>query len=339
MLIRMMRLGPACLAALTVTVLIGLAAPPRAAAAANVEYGLTDDAWLLDGSGTLESKLARLDALGVRVVRFTLRWDQIASSKPGSPTDPSDAAYDWTADDAVLDGLRAHGIDVVLQLVGAPTWANGGLPANYAPSSADDVRGIRDSRGPQILVGAPLADLERAEPGAVGSVRQRLRCTPRGCSIPRMLAIHTVIPGAQVAGGGTAPRGSSRRRLTCRLAARHARGARKAGRVRAQPVSARPEARDAAQRRLRAMHDDHDGDDRQAGRSRDAELPARPHLADGVRLPEQSARPPARHLADLPGALRRRKAPTSPTAPRASISSSTFCTATSRRSPASRAGS
>jgi len=43
------------------TVLIALAgavlAPPRAVAATGVQYGLTDDAWLLDGPGTLESRL------------------------------------------------------------------------------------------------------------------------------------------------------------------------------------------------------------------------------------------------------------------------------------------
>src|SRR5664279_6518135 len=112
------------------------ALPARANAASGVKYGLTDDAWLLDGPGTLESRVERLDALGVRIVRFTLHWDAIARSQPAAPTDAADPAYDWTTDDQVLDGLRAHRIDVVLQLVGTPGWANGGLPANYARTSA-----------------------------------------------------------------------------------------------------------------------------------------------------------------------------------------------------------
>src|SRR6202142_2048833 len=109
---------------LAAALLLGLATAPRATAATGVKYGLTDDAWLLDGPGTLESRLTQLDTLGVHLVRFTLHWDQIAASEPTSPTDPADPAYDWAADDVVLTGLHAHGIDVLLQLVGTPSWAN-----------------------------------------------------------------------------------------------------------------------------------------------------------------------------------------------------------------------
>src|SRR3954469_4916264 len=110
-------------------------AAPQAQAAPGVQYGLTDDAWLQQGPGSLQSRLAQLDKLGVRVVRFTVRWDGVASSKPAAPTDPTDSAYDWTAPDAVLDGLRAHGIQPIVQLLGTPAWANGGRPSNYAPTS------------------------------------------------------------------------------------------------------------------------------------------------------------------------------------------------------------
>src|SRR4051812_39732200 len=97
------------------TVVLTLAAAPHASAASGITYGLTDDAWLLHGPGTLESRLARLDTLGVQVVRFTLRWDQIARTRPAAPTDPADTAYDWREQDMVLGGLRAHGIEVVIQ--------------------------------------------------------------------------------------------------------------------------------------------------------------------------------------------------------------------------------
>src|SRR4051812_27867379 len=94
-------------------IVLSLVAAPQAAAAPGVKYGLTDDAWLLHGPGTVDARVARLDTLGVRVVRYTLRWDQIARTRPTTPADPSDAAYDWSSVDTVLDSLRGHGIDVV----------------------------------------------------------------------------------------------------------------------------------------------------------------------------------------------------------------------------------
>ena len=94
-----------------------------ATAAHDIQFGLTDDAWLLNGPGTLDSRLQQLSNLGVQVVRFTLNWNQIARTPPADPTDPTDPAYNWTTEDPVLDGLRTHGIDVVLQLLGSADGA------------------------------------------------------------------------------------------------------------------------------------------------------------------------------------------------------------------------
>ncbi len=183
-------------------------APQRAAAATGVKYGLTDDAWLLNGPGTLESRLTRLDDLGTQVVRFTVRWNEVAPTKPADGADPADPAYHWTSDDAVLNGLRDHGMTVVLQLVGTPGWANGGGAANVAPTSA-----------------TPFADFATAAALHYPWVKkwliwnepnQRLWLRPTSPVIytirllnPAYRAIHATIPGAQVAGGGTAPRGST----------------------------------------------------------------------------------------------------------------------------------
>jgi hypothetical protein len=208
MLIGMARFVVACFATAVAAMLVLAFATPRASAASSVKYGLTDDAWLLNGSGTLESRLTRLDTLGVGVVRYTLHWDQIASSQPASPTDPADPAYDWTNDDAVLDGLHAHGIDVVLQLVGTPRWANGGLAANYAPTSATPFRAFAAAAAHKYSWVRRW--LIWNEPNQV----RWLRPTTPAIYTSRLLnpayaAIHAAIHGAQVAGGGTAPRGST----------------------------------------------------------------------------------------------------------------------------------
>ena len=105
-------------------------------AAPGALYGIQDDAWLVHGPGTLESRLDELDRLGVDVVRYTLRWDAIAETRPASARDHRDFAYDWSGADAVLRGLRRHGIQPLVTLYGTPRWANGGFAPNRAPSSA-----------------------------------------------------------------------------------------------------------------------------------------------------------------------------------------------------------
>ena len=183
-------------------------APSRAAAATGVQYGLTDDAWLLNGPGTLESRLARLDRLGVQVVRFSIRWDQVAHSRPVTPTDPADPAYTWGKNDSVLDGLRTHGILVVLQLVGTPGWANGGQPSNFAPTSSTvfgDFATAAANRYSWIkrwLIWNEPNQVRWLRPTSAAVYTTRLLN-------PAYLAIHAAIPGVQVAGGGTAPRGST----------------------------------------------------------------------------------------------------------------------------------
>ena len=74
-------LAAACLAAAT------------AGAARDVRFGVKDDAWLLYGPGTLASRLTQLDRLGVDIVRFSLRWDDIAVRQPLDGRNPRDRAY------------------------------------------------------------------------------------------------------------------------------------------------------------------------------------------------------------------------------------------------------
>jgi hypothetical protein len=197
-----------CIPLALAAVVLALATAPHASAAPGVKFGLTDDAWLVNGPGTLESRLGKIDLLGVRVVRFTLRWDQIARTQPTVPADPSDAAYDWTAVDPVLDGLRQHGIEVVLQIVGTPAWANGGKASNYAPTRSATFGAFASAAAHQYPWVRKWVIWN--EPNQV----RWLRPTTAPIYTVRLLnpayaAIHSAIRGARVAGGGTAPRGSS----------------------------------------------------------------------------------------------------------------------------------
>jgi hypothetical protein len=173
-----------------------------------VQFGLTDDAWLQDGSGTLASRLASLNGLGVQIVRFTLNWNTIAPSKPTNAASPNDPAYDWTSSDTIVNALRTHGIGVVLQIVGTPSWANGGLGPSYAPTSAATFGSF--ARAAALRYPWVKRWLIWNEPNQARWLR------PTSASVyttrllnPAYAAIHRAIPGAQVAGGVTAPRGST----------------------------------------------------------------------------------------------------------------------------------
>jgi hypothetical protein len=78
--------------------------------------------------------------LGVGIFEDTLAWAQIAPTQPAHPTNPRDPAYHWPAEvsQAVYQARRFH-IRVMLQIFGAPPWANG-HHANqaWAPKNPQD---------------------------------------------------------------------------------------------------------------------------------------------------------------------------------------------------------
>ncbi len=183
-------------------VLVGLAAlalPAGATASPSVRYGIQDDAWLEWGPGTLDQRLAQLNALGVEVERVTVDW---------RATEPRRGAYDWSRPDLLLHGLHAHGIAPLVTLYGTPGWANGGRGENWAPTSGATFAAFARAAARRY----PFVHLWTIwnEPNQ----RRWLRPTSPAVYVQRLLnpayaAIHAVSVGSQVAGGVTAPRGSN----------------------------------------------------------------------------------------------------------------------------------
>ena len=93
-----------------VCVVAACVAAGSAQAAKGIQYGIQDDAWLESGPGTLDQRLATFKRLGVPLVRFTLRWSDIARRRPKNPTSPRDRAYNWHRPDRVLRGLHRYGL-------------------------------------------------------------------------------------------------------------------------------------------------------------------------------------------------------------------------------------
>ena len=237
--------------AVVLAALLGLAQP--ADASRYVRYGLQDDAWLVYGPGTLDERIAELDRIGVELVRFTVNWHEVEKVR---------GKRSWGSADAVLEGLREHGIAPVVTLYGAPRWANGGRAPSWAPTSGSTFAAFASAAAKRY----PWVKqwLVWNEPNQ----RRWLRPTTPSTYVTKLLnpaytAIHRATPRRQ---GRRRRDGSARVDRWCLargLDSRHGLGEGAPGRVRAQSLSAAA-ARNAFDRRLRALRDDHDGDARAA---------------------------------------------------------------------------
>ena len=242
-------------------------------ASTGVRYGIQDDAWLEFGPGTLDQRLATFKRLGVPIVRFTLRWNEIARRRPKQPTSPRDPAYDWRRPDRVLRGLRRYGLTPVLTLVGTPGWANGGRAPNFAPPRPRDFRRFATAvarRYPWVRYW-----LIWNEPNK----RLWLRPTRPAIYVRHLLnpgyeAIHAVLPHARVGGGATGPkarRAASHPLPGCAAWPPPARSSTPTPTTRTP--RRRPRRRPAAAAELPV---DHDGDDQEAPHPRQAPFGPKP---------------------------------------------------------------
>ena len=173
-----------------------------------VQYGIQDNTWLEFGPGTFDQRLKTFKRLGVPLVRFTLRWNEIApaaAEERGLADRSSVRLAPAGQGSARTAPLRA---EPVLTIVGTPTWANGGRPANFAPPHPRDFRRFATAaarRYPWVRYW-----LIWNEPNK----RLWLRPTKPGIYVRHLLnpayeAIHAVLPRARVGGGVTGPRGAN----------------------------------------------------------------------------------------------------------------------------------
>jgi hypothetical protein len=182
---------------LVVFAALALAGPAHASR--YVQFGIQDDAWLTYGPGTLESRLERLNSVGVETVRYTLDWRTI---------EPRKGVYRFEQAEAILNGLQAHGIRPVVTIWGTPGWANGGRGPNWAPRSKWALAAFaRESAQRFPFVTRWLIWNEPNQ-------RRWLRPTSPKVYVQTLLnpaydALHNTISGVEVGGGVTAPRAAA----------------------------------------------------------------------------------------------------------------------------------
>lgn len=106
------------------TLVAGLTFVPSAHAA--LTLGVDDDVFLDPALGA--TWLSKVQAMGSRNVRLTVRWRYVAPEQPSAAfvaTDPASPEYRWADLDLAVDRANAAGQRVLLQVVTAPAWAEG----------------------------------------------------------------------------------------------------------------------------------------------------------------------------------------------------------------------
>ncbi len=85
-----------------------------------------------------ESSVAfqRTRAAGATMARVLLSWRRVAERRPAEPANPRDPAYDWAAFDRQVSLAVSQGLDPIVAVMWAPSWAEGavtGAPGSVRP--------------------------------------------------------------------------------------------------------------------------------------------------------------------------------------------------------------
>lgn len=121
-------------------VLLGLVASASDARALGLTIGFSADPALTgDTPAATTIWIPRAVAGGARIVRVNLTWAQVAPVvRPSSfiASDPASPGYNWGTVDAAVRDLTSQGLQVLLNISAAPTWAEGpNPPANASPGT------------------------------------------------------------------------------------------------------------------------------------------------------------------------------------------------------------
>lgn len=139
-------------------VLIGLAAGAESATARPMTTGITN----LGSDAPLAFERTR--AAGARMVRIPLPWGAVApASTPAgfSAADQADPRYEWSAIDAAVGGAVGAGLVPILQIDGAPRWAQRCASPDTLPGAVCDP----DPEALRVFAAAAASRYSGALPG------------------------------------------------------------------------------------------------------------------------------------------------------------------------------
>jgi hypothetical protein len=123
----------------------GASGGPRSRAAASspargLTLGFSADEALTGGTPSSRSVwIARAVSVGAKMVRVDVTWSQVAPARRPrgfDPADPASHGYDFSGLDGTVEQLSRAGLRVLLNVWGAPRWAEGRHPARFTNPGA-----------------------------------------------------------------------------------------------------------------------------------------------------------------------------------------------------------
>ena len=112
-------------------------AAPAAMAAERMWVGFHDDPsfrWV----GDRTSRVQGAAQANATILRLLVQWNLAAKTRPASPTDPFDSAYNFDDIDEAVRAAQDADQEVILTISGTPRWANGGKNPNVMPTRVAD---------------------------------------------------------------------------------------------------------------------------------------------------------------------------------------------------------
>jgi hypothetical protein len=110
----------------------------RAQAAERMPIGFFDDPsfrW----ADTPTATLSTARQAGASIIHVLADWSQIAATRPASPLDGDDPAYDLSDLDALVQNAPRYGLQILMTITGTPKWANGGKQPNRPPTKLSNL--------------------------------------------------------------------------------------------------------------------------------------------------------------------------------------------------------
>src|SRR5512144_264141 len=90
--------------------------------ARGLKTGFLDDIFTSPQASIRDKWLDEAHGAGSDIIRINAFWGDVAASKPASPTNPADPAYDFSGLDAAVKDASARGFTVMLTVLDAPSW-------------------------------------------------------------------------------------------------------------------------------------------------------------------------------------------------------------------------
>jgi hypothetical protein len=119
---------------------VALLAVPAAGvqAATRMPIGFFDDSSFRFSAARQQNLAGAADA-GASVIHTTANWAAIAPTRPSTPSNGDDPAYQFHDLDELVFTSGLHGLRVMINVTGTPKWANGNKTPNRLPTRLSDL--------------------------------------------------------------------------------------------------------------------------------------------------------------------------------------------------------